>query len=123
MRTRSPARSLRSAQSWLQASRRRECRLFRRSLMNLVAGKSSCRATGAADFRAERSDPAVAHARCEPGLARWVPCRLRAETPWPDAGSLSDDVGSTLMREPRAGSSKLRVARLRDGPRKGVQSC
>ena len=40
--------------------------------------------------------PAVACARCEPGLTRWVPCQLWTRCPLPDAGSHSDDVGSTL---------------------------
>src|SRR5205823_5758775 len=58
-----------------------------------------------------RLHPAVAHARCEPGQTRWVPAGLRTK-PRPDNSSLSSGVGSTLMREPRTGSSRLTVAQL-----------
>ena len=54
--------------------------------------------------RASRSSPAVStlpsnlrRAWREPGLARWVPCRLSG-SPQPDAGSLSSGVGSLLRR-------------------------
>jgi hypothetical protein len=50
------------------------------------------------------TSPMAPRAPCEPGLARWVPCRLR-RAPSPDPGSLIARVGSASERGPRTRSS------------------
>ena len=77
-------------------------------------------------MRAKRADfaallhPAVACARCEPGLTRWVPCRLWPKCPLPDAGSHSDDVGSTLNAQ---ATHRVEPAQSSALPRKSPLDC